>query len=205
MAAVALEGRQLLPPGLRLSDARRRLFEAGLVLFGERGYEAVSVRDIATHLGLKPMSLYAHVSSKQELLFELMKIGYTTHRDRLRDALLGAGSDPTEQIFAITRAHVLVHLDHPALARVTNREAASLTQEQTATVLTVRTESANAFLDVIARGQRLGAFTDVKPRLAVQAVAALGIRAAEWWTPDEPDTAAEVADTYAHFAVRLLT
>jgi AcrR family transcriptional regulator len=205
MTAAAVGSRPLLPPGLELSDARRRLFEAGIVLFGERSYDAVSVRDIATYLGLKPMALYAHVSSKQELLFELMKIGYLIHRDRVRDALLGAGSDPKDQIQAITRAHVLVHLDYPALARVTNREAGALTVEQTAAVITVRTESANAFLDVIERGQRLGVFTEVKPHLAVHAVAALGIRAAEWWTPEEPDTAADVADTYAHFALRLLT
>ncbi len=60
------------------------------------------------------------------------------------------------------------------------------------------------FLDVVERGVRLGAFVCDEPMLAVYAVGALGVRAAEWWTPDAPFSARKVADTYAEYAVRLL-
>jgi AcrR family transcriptional regulator len=196
---------RLLPPELDFSDARRRVFEAAILLFGERGYYAVSVRDIATRLGLQPMALYAHVASKQDLLFEIMSVGYTTHRNWLVEGLLDAGREPADQIRALCRAHVAVHLQYPALARATNRDVGALNPEQAIKIDRLRGESAKVFLDVVERGQRMGAFCDDNLQLLVHAVAAMGLRAPEWWTETYGISADEVADTFADFAVRILT
>ncbi|MDP9101946.1 MAG: TetR/AcrR family transcriptional regulator [Actinomycetota bacterium] len=205
MRSVVATEPDLLPPCPGFSDARRRVFEAAIVLFGERGYHAVSVRDLATKIGLTPMAIYAHVASKQDLLFEIMTIGHTTHRDRLSGALLDAGPEPEEQIRALCRAHVLVHLEYPALARVTNREAGALGQTQTAVIQRLRAEAGKVFRDVVTRGQKRCAFTDDNPTLLVQAVGGMGIRAAEWWTPAVGISVEEVVETFADFAVRILT
>ena len=37
-------------------------------LFKERGYNAISMRDLAAEMGIKAASLYNHISSKQEIL-----------------------------------------------------------------------------------------------------------------------------------------
>ncbi len=204
-AAPALAVLPLLPPCPELSDSRRRLFEAAIVLFGDQGFHGVSVRDLAAALGQQPGAIYGHVASKQVLLFELMKIGVRTHRDQLKAALLDAGREPADQVRALTRAHVLLHLDYQALARVTNREMRALTEEQRDTVLLIRTESEQMFLDVIDRGTRLGAFDPADPYLAVLAIGALGVRAAEWWEPGSARTADQIARTYAEYALRILT
>jgi AcrR family transcriptional regulator len=83
-----------LPKSADLSAARRRLFETALGLFSQYGYNGVSVRDIVAVLDLQPTAIYAHVSSKEELLFELVRIGHEELRDRVREAVLEAGSDP---------------------------------------------------------------------------------------------------------------
>jgi AcrR family transcriptional regulator len=191
-------------PGL--TGARLRLFETALELFGERGYHAVSVRDIAQALGQQPGALYFHVQSKQQLLYEISLIGVEEHRDRVRDALLDAGREPVEQVRAMTRAHVLAHLDNTSLVRVASREnAVALDEEQLVVLLRVRDETVKLMSDVIDRGARLGVFNVVDTHLAVMAVGAMGIRAAEWWTPESPHTKEHVAETYAEFAVRLLS
>lgn len=195
---------QVLPVGGTLTTSRRRLFSMALRLFGERGYDAVSVRDITDALDQQPGAIYAHVSSKQELLFELVKIGLEEHRDRLGGALHLAGADPAEQLRAIVRAHVTVNLDHPALARVIAHEIRSLESDQRQFVLSVRAEAENTLIEVIERGQDLGVFSQTDPYLAMTAIGAMGIRAAEWWTPDSPRTREEVATTYAEFACRIL-
>jgi hypothetical protein len=41
--------------------------------------------------------------------------------------------------------------------------------------------------------------------LAVAAIGAMGMRVAEWWSPDLEMSIDHVADTYAGFAVKLLT
>src|SRR3989304_4955231 len=41
-------------------------------LFSQRGYEATSVRDIAEALDIKAGSLYAHIETKEDLLWEIL-------------------------------------------------------------------------------------------------------------------------------------
>jgi AcrR family transcriptional regulator len=176
-----------------------------LELFGRRGYHAVSVRDLMAALGQQPGALYAHVPSKQHLLYELMVIGQDTHLARLKDGLLDSGREPAAQVRALVKAHVRVHLEFPALARVTSRETEALAPEQMVAVMAVRAESTQLFIDVIERGIRLGKFAVPSPLLAVNAIGAMGIRAAEWWTPASPHSIEEIAQTYAGFAVKLLT
>src|SRR5690242_9984663 len=156
---------KLLPPGLELSAAKRRLYEVALELFGEAGYHAVSIRDIATALGQQSSAIYFHVSSKQELLYELELIGHRTHLNGLREALAGAGDDPRDQLVAVVRAHLLTHFDYPSMARVTNRELRSLSPEQLAEVLQIRSQAEQVFVDVIEGGVRAGAFSTTDPFL----------------------------------------
>lgn len=198
-------GGPLLPPRASAEGTLRRLHETALQQFADRGFHAVSVRDLTRALGMQPSSLYAHLQSKQHLLGDLMSIGHEEHRDQLRLALLEAGSEPFEQLTAITRAHVRFHATYPLLARLCNRELTSLLDEDKQQVLAVRLDASQLFLDVVDRGQRLGAFTAVDPMLAVAAIGAMGIRVAEWWSPDSGSTIDEVEETYASFACKLLS
>ena len=203
--ARAAEIGSLLPPRAQAEGTLRRLHETALLQFAERGFHAVSVRDLTRALGMQPSSLYAHLQSKQHLLGELIRVGHEEHRDQLRLALLEAGNDPHEQLAALTRAHVRVHATYPLLTRLCNRELGSLLDEDKASVLAIRLDANRLFLDVVERGQRLGVFSPVDPMLAVAAIGAMGIRVAEWWSPDAGVTVEEVEATYADFARKLLS
>jgi len=194
----------LLPPRAVLDGTAGRIHEAALVLFGERGYHAVSMRDLAAEVGVKPSSIYAHVAGKQQLLTSLVRAGHLEHRDTLRASLLEAGSGADDQLTALTRAHVMVHATYPLLTRVCNRELASLSDEHRDEILTIRLDAERMFLDVIERGQRLGDFGDADPVLAVAAIGAMGMRVADWWHPAVGVSAEELLDTYAAFALRLV-
>ena len=196
---------ELLPPRARTTEAVRRLYETALRLFGERGFHAVSVRDLTGALGLQASALYAHVPSKQHLLGELIRIGHEEHHDQLRLALLEAGADPAEQIAALTRAHVRLHATYPLLTRVCNRELAWVPDDHRPAILAIRLDAERLFLDVIERGQRMGSFGATDPMLGVAAIGAMGIRVAEWWAPDVGIDVDVLADTYATYAVKLLT
>src|SRR6266508_1938886 len=120
--ASSTTGENLLPDRARSTGTHRRLLEQALLLFGERGFHAVSVRDIAEAAGIRAPSIYKHLESKEELLFQLLLMAHEEHRARLRQALLEAGSEPIDQIRALARAHVLMHAELSSLARVANRE-----------------------------------------------------------------------------------
>lgn len=194
----------VLPPRAEARGTRRRLLETALLLFADRGFHAVSVRDLTSALGLQPSSLYAHLSSKQHLLGELLRLGHEEHRDALRLSLLEAGAAPSDQLAQLTRAHVRVHATYPLLTRLCSRELSSLREEDKVEVLAIRMDANRFFLDVVERGQRLGEFGAADPMLVVAAIGGMGIRVAEWWRPDLGVSVDEVCDTYAGFAQKLV-
>src|SRR5262249_19828339 len=54
---------------------REQIFQAAIDLFAAKGYHATSMQDIADALGIQRVSLYHHIESKEDLLFEIMKSG----------------------------------------------------------------------------------------------------------------------------------
>ena len=53
-------------------ETRQRLLEAGLAVFGERGYADTSVEEIAARAGYTRGAFYSNFSDKEELFFALM-------------------------------------------------------------------------------------------------------------------------------------
>ena len=52
----------------RVSEARDRVIATALRMFSERGYAAVSMRDLAKELNIQAPSIYSHFPSKEALL-----------------------------------------------------------------------------------------------------------------------------------------
>lgn len=72
-------------------STRDRIRTAATALFSERGLDAVSVRDIAAAVGMKPSNLYAHYPSRDALVAELFADGYAEYGALLAEAADGAG------------------------------------------------------------------------------------------------------------------
>lgn len=89
------------------------IVDTALDLLGKGGLDTVSMRRVAQELGTGPASLYAHVSSKEEL-HELML-------DRLLSRLPRPEPNPdiwTEQILEMARAQLKMLTSYPGIARV---------------------------------------------------------------------------------------
>jgi AcrR family transcriptional regulator len=60
------------PRQKRSTHKRERLKDAGLALFGEKGYEGTSIDEISRRANLAVGTFYQHYHSKRQLLLELM-------------------------------------------------------------------------------------------------------------------------------------
>jgi len=81
------------PPRTPKAEAtRQRLLDLAARLFIERGYEAVSLRDLALQAGLTKGAIYGHFRSKGQLLVEVIRTELET-RDAAID-LEVAAADP---------------------------------------------------------------------------------------------------------------
>lgn len=53
---------------MKQETRKQEIIRVAAQLFKEKGYSAVTMRDLATAMGMKAASLYNHISSKQEIL-----------------------------------------------------------------------------------------------------------------------------------------
>lgn len=82
------------------SEARERVLDAAAKLFAERGYAAVTLRDIAAEVGIRHTSLYHHVpGGKEELFIEVTERQLEHHRHGLM-AVMAAAPDIRHQLYA---------------------------------------------------------------------------------------------------------
>src|SRR5437762_10304603 len=91
------------------SGARRReIDEVASELFHANGYAATSVRDIARALDIQAASMYAHVASKEDVLWSIVDAAAKAFEDGADAALADASSDPVDRLAALVEAHVEV-------------------------------------------------------------------------------------------------
>lgn len=83
------------------TEARERVLEAAERLFAQRGYSAVTLRDIAAEVGIRHTSLYHHVpGGKEELFVEVTERNLDRHRAGLTAAIAQAKPQIRAQLHA---------------------------------------------------------------------------------------------------------
>lgn len=55
------------------TQIKDKIFDTALDLFSKKGYDSVSVRTIASEVGIKESSIYNHYSSKKDILMSILK------------------------------------------------------------------------------------------------------------------------------------
>src|SRR3954453_14944678 len=77
---------------------RREIDEVASQLFHANGYAATSVRDIARALDIQAASMYAHVASKEDVLWSMVDGAATAFEDAADAALEDASSDAVDRL-----------------------------------------------------------------------------------------------------------
>lgn len=89
-------------PKVRLPAGERRslILAEGAALFGERGYDGVTIEQIADAAGITKPIVYRHFSSKKDLYLALL----ARHRDDLPTFIAGSVGGGAEEVRAILEA-----------------------------------------------------------------------------------------------------
>lgn len=100
--------------GLR-TDTRRQVVIAAIDLFGRKGFEACTMRDLAAVADIKAPSLYNHFSSKEQILAEAVLYAFGRFFRAVLEPL--EEEDPEAWLEGIVRRHSAFQIEHPELAR----------------------------------------------------------------------------------------
>jgi TetR/AcrR family transcriptional regulator, cholesterol catabolism regulator len=169
-----------------MASRRSELTREAARLFAERGYHGTSIGDLAKAMGVQKGSLYAHIESKQDLLYEAMREGaeaFHAALDEIPDDLR-----VTERIRLALRAHLRVVAEQLDIATVFVREWRYLEGERAAEFLAERRRYEERFRALFREGRELG---ELRTDLDDQAAALLVLSAANWaytWLPAGADT-----------------
>lgn len=117
---------------LNVSDAAQRVLDVAERLFMQRGYAAITLRDIAQALNMKQASLYYHFpGGKEQLFVTVVQRVLERYKVGINRALEAHGPDLRQQLMAIALWFAkqppmnmlgLMHADIPALSQASQAE-----------------------------------------------------------------------------------
>jgi AcrR family transcriptional regulator len=185
---------------------RREIDEVASELFHANGYAATSVRDIARALDIQGASLYAHVASKEDVLWSIVDRAATAFEDAAERALADTASDdPVERLAAIVEAHVETITSDPQRSSVFVTEWRHLSPDRRAEIGARRDAYERRLRDLIADGLAVGAFAAVDPAVAATFLLTALNGIATWYRPDGRLSADRIADHYVELSLRSLS
>ena len=156
--------------------------KAGVRLIFEQGYEAMSLRQLAAEVGIQAGSLYNHISTKQELLFDLVQ-DHINDLLRQLDLALEGKTDPVERLRSFVAFHVTYHMTRKREVFIANSELRSLEPKNYEVVVTLRGAYEQRLAQILADGVSEGAFEVVDVQVATFAIIALLTGLCTWYRP----------------------
>jgi TetR/AcrR family transcriptional regulator, cholesterol catabolism regulator len=188
---------------------RQAIEDVASDLFRERGYAATSIRDIARALSVQGASLYAHVTSKEDVLWAIVDRA-ASRFEAAADAAEAAAEarrpgDPAETLAALVRAHVEVLTGDVDEAGVFVHEWRALDPEHRAVILARRDAYETRFRRRIAEGMAVGAFGLTDPAIASSALLSALNGVATWYDPAGRLPADRIADHLVELSLRMLS
>lgn len=184
--------------GARTEDAIR---QAAISLIAERGFEAMTLRELAGRVGVQPGSIYRYFPSKARMLVDLLV-------EHLQ-FLLGqweAGRPATDDPVALLRAFVDFHVRLHTLRRrevfVANMELRSLAPADRRRVVALRRRYEDILTDILRAGADAGAFHVPDPRIATFAVLAMLTGVGSWYREGGRLGRRELVEQYTQLALQ---
>src|SRR5947207_14436523 len=156
--------------------------KAGLRLIFEHGYAAMSLRQLAAEVGIQAGSLYNHISTKQELLFDLVQDHINELLRQLDRALLGK-TGSTERLRAFVTFHVTYHMTKKREVFIANSELRSLEPRNYEAIVALRGAYEQRLADILAEGVEEGGFEVGDMQVATFAIIALLTGLCSWYRP----------------------
>ncbi len=165
-----------------MSTRRNELTRQAARLFAQKGYHGTSIGDLAEAMGVQKGSLYAHISSKQDLLYETMAEGARAFHAGL-DAIPDE-APATEKIRLALRSHLRVVAEQLDVATVFVQEWRYLEGDRRDEILAERRRYEERIRAYFREGRDLGALrTDLDDATATLLVLSAANWAYTWLQP----------------------
>ena len=175
-----------------------------LRLFARRGYAAVSMRQIASEVGVQVGALYNYIPDKQSLLFNLMK-------SHMEDLLLAwekqnkSGAGALAALERFTRFHIRFHSERPDEVFVSYMELRNLSEDNFAVIERLRGDYENRLIAILISGVKEEVFDVQDTRITAMAIIAMLTGINTWFRADGRLTLPQVEHMYFDMVRRMVS
>ena len=176
---------------------REDILEAAAQVFRKKGFHGASMANIAEAVNLQKASLYHHVTSKQEILLELLDRALELLLERISP--IAAQSIPAdERLRLMIREYLQILAENTDLSAVLLFEHRSLEGKQHARHVPNRDKFESLWRDVLAEGVRSKRFVCEDVALAARAILGIMNWTITWYRPNGDLTIKQIADQYSN-------
>jgi AcrR family transcriptional regulator len=176
---------------------RDDILEAAAQVFRQKGFHGASMANIAEAVNLQKASLYHHVSSKQEILFELLDRALELLLERI-SPIASMDLPADERLCRMIREYLQILAENMDLSAVLLFEHRSLEGRQHARHVPNRDKFENLWRDVLRDGVRTRQFVCDDIPLSARAILGILNWTITWYRPNGSLTVEQIADHYSN-------
>jgi AcrR family transcriptional regulator len=175
---------------------RNQILDAAAQLMSQKGFHAASMQDIAEAVNLQKASLYHHVSSKQEILFELLEQALNLLTERIA-AVFSQELPVEEKLRQAMRVYLATLTEHPDLSIVLFLEHRSLEPEYRQRHIPRRDRFEQLWRELIQDGISAGVFRQTDAAQAARFLLGTMNWTITWYRADGPLPIEAISDQFA--------
>jgi AcrR family transcriptional regulator len=176
------------------------IHEAGLQLIYTKGFDAMSLRELAAKVGLQPGSLYNHISTKQDLLYELIHNHMVMLLARVAADLDGI-TDPAARLKAFTAFHLSYHIERKREVFIGSAELRSLTPKNRKRIVALRRDYEDILAAILDAGVKTRQFKAGDIRVSTYAILAMLTGICTWYNPKGRVSRNELIDVHTQMVM----
>jgi len=136
---------------MKITDRKTEIISVAAKLFKEKGYSAVTMRDIAQAMDIKAASLYNHIKSKQEILV-LIIIEIAEEFTSTMNEVVNSNESTIKKIERIIQLHIDITLRNAEALACLNNDWMHLADEQLIYFIKMREDYEENFRTIIKKG-----------------------------------------------------
>lgn len=195
-------------PSMRIRDEvtalkRARTIAAAVDLFYDNGYENTTLDAVAERLGVTKPFIYAHFSSKTELLAEICSRGIATSLEAI-DSVAGLRMSATEKMRILAERFVTAVLTNQMQLAIFSREEKNLLPADLERINAMRRDFDRKLTALIDVGIKRGEFAISDSHMAALAIGGMVSWSYVWYRPNGRLPLDQVATTMAGFVLNMV-
>ena len=172
-------------------------------LFAKHGYGAVGVAELGEAVGLGRGALYYHISSKEDLLYNISSHYMQLLIDASRN-IIALELDPDKRIKLLSRAMIGAVYNHRAAMTVCFREIHGLSGDRYRDVSQLHQDYQQLWVDTVSMGVAQGRFRPIE-KVAIKGLMGMFFYSFLWLNPQGPQTGDEIGDIFSDLILHALT